>query len=83
MNLSFFENNISLFFSLDRKEAKDQDCKKMTKNFTHSTTRNELSRNIHRNIECGIKQHFLFDVSFVHSFNIIFLRSWKNKKVII
>jgi hypothetical protein len=72
------KNNISLFFSLDRKEAKDQDCKKMTKNFTHPITEIELVP-----ISSGLKQQFLFNIEFVHSLNVIFLRSRENTKVIL
>ena len=36
------KKNLLLFFCLDTKEAKNQDCKKLSKNFACFTTENEL-----------------------------------------
>jgi len=70
-----------LFFSLDRKEPKDQDCKKMTRNIIKPMTEIELIPQLYNtNANAGFKQQFLFNTDFIHSFNVIFLRSCKKPK---
>ena len=70
---SFFEKNVSLFFSLDRKEAKDQGCKKLARNIIRNAMEIKLTRFLFKNIEYGIKQKFPFNAFLIHSFYANFL----------
>jgi hypothetical protein len=63
-----------LFFSLDRKEPKDQVCKSLAKYFIRTTEKIKLSRLLFENIESGIKQKFSLFVVLVHILNAKYLR---------
>ena len=70
-----------LFFSLDRKERKDQGCKSLAKHFIRNAMEIKLlSRNNYSVLVSGyFEQKFPFNAFLIHSFNAKYLRPIKQK----
>ncbi len=65
-----------MFFCLDTKEPKNQDCKILAKNCSHFAKRIELAPKLFK-IFRDFGQQFSLAASFVYSFNANILRSWE------